>query len=230
MEKITLKAEKRDVFGKKTNKLRRENYIPAVLYGKGTKSVSLQIDAKSFEKIYKKAGSTTLIDLDIDGKNQKVLITDIQYHPVKDNPIHADLYAIKMDQEITANIPLEFVGISPAVKDMEGNLITNFDEIEVECLPGDLVSKIDVDITVLKTFDDQIKVSDLVVPEKIKVLMDPEEVIAVVAEPRSEEELAELETSGADTEKESIEKMEAQAKEEKEAKEKEKQESEENKE
>jgi large subunit ribosomal protein L25 len=117
-----------------------------------------------------------------------------------------------MSEKITTAIPIEFIGESPAVKDLEGNLITSKDEIEVECLPGDLISEIKVDISALKTFDDMIHVKSLNLASTIEVLDDPEDIIAQVTPPRSEEELEQMETEAAtDQEKEQIEKIEAEA-------------------
>ncbi len=223
MEKITLKAKKREITGRKVKELRENGILPVVLYGKGKKSESLEIDLKKFSDVYKKAGTSSLIDIQIDDKAaDKVLIQDIQFHPITSQPIHADLYAIKMDEKITTEIPIKFIGVSPAVKDQEGSFIANYDEIEVECLPGDLVHEIVVDISRLKTFDDQIKASDLNIPEKIKPMIEADEVIALVNPPRSEEELEALEGTAADAEKEAVEKMEEEAQAEKDAKEAEK--------
>ncbi len=213
MEKITLKATTREITGKKVKNLREQGLVPAVMYGKDKNGQSLQIDAKEFMKVYDKAGSSALVDLIVDDKNAgKILIQDVQFNPVLDTPMHADLYTIKMDEEITTQIPIKFVGESAAVKDLEGNFIANYDEIEVECLPGDLISEITVDISSLKTFDDNIKIADLDIPSNIKVLDDAEQVVALVNPPRSEEELAEMESeAAADAEKAGIEKMEADA-------------------
>lgn len=228
MEKINLKGSLRKVFGKKVNQIRKDGFLPAVIYGKDTKPENIQFNLKEFEKTYQNAGSSTLVDLSIEDKNPvKVLIQDVQYDPVKDVPIHADLYAIKMDEKITTNIPVKFIGVSPAVKDLEGNFIANYDEIEVECLPGDLISEIEVDVSGLKTFEDNIKISDLKIPSNIKVLSEPDEVVALVNPPRSEEELKEMEEQSAtDTEKEAVEKMEEQAETEKAEKEAQKEEAE----
>jgi large subunit ribosomal protein L25 len=116
-----------------------------------------------------------------------------------------------MDEKIKTEIPLEFVGESEAVEQLDGSLVTNRDNVEVECLPADLVSEIQVNISELKTFEDSISVKDLAIPQGIEVLTDSEEVIAVVEPPRSEEELAELEESAAEEEKEAIEQMGAEA-------------------
>lgn len=214
MEKIILKAKKREVTGRQVKELRKKGLVPAVLYGKKNESTNIEFDLKTFDTVYKKAGTSSLIDLKVDEKPEiKVLVQDIQWDPISNQTIHADLYAIQMDEKITTEIPIKFTGVSPAVKDQEGNFISNYDDIEVECLPGDLIPEIVVDISSLKTFDDQIKVSDLNIPEKIKVLVEPDEVVALVNAPRSEEELEALEEeAAADTEKEVVEKMEEEAK------------------
>lgn len=224
MEKINLKATTREKLGKKVKEVREMGFVPAVLYGKDKKPHSIQVKLTDFNTAYEKAGTSSLIDLMVDDKEVgKVLVQDVQYDPVKDYPIHADFYAIKMDEEITTEIPLKFVGVSPAVKDLEGSFIANYDEIEVECLPANLIPEIVVDISGLKTFDDNIKIADLDIPSTIKVLDDAEQVVALVNAPRSEEELEAMEAeSAADAEKSGIEKMETEAEAEKAAKEAEK--------
>lgn len=116
-----------------------------------------------------------------------------------------------MDEKIKTEIPLEFIGVSDAVETLDGSFVTNRDSIEIECLPTDLVSEVTIDLSVLKTFEDQVTVKDLKLPSTIEVLTDLEEVICFVEEPRSEEELAELEeTSAAEQEAEAIEQMTAE--------------------
>lgn len=212
METINLKAAVRAETGRAAKKLKVDKKIPAVLYGRGAENMNLSFDKQEFNKIYKEAGSSTIVTLQIEGQAPiKSLILEVQYNPVTDEIIHADLYKVNMKEEIHTEIPLEFVGEAPAVKDLEGNLITSKDAIEVKCLPDKLVSEIQVDISVLKTFEDSIKVGDLSIPEGIEVLADPEETVAMVSEPRSEEELEEMEAPAADAEKAAIENMEAEA-------------------
>jgi len=211
-KKYTLKAESRELAGKKVKKLRESGRIPAVIYGHGIKSESLSLDKSDFDKIYSEAGSASLIDLEIEQKAAiKVLSKEPQLDPVTGEPQHVDFYKVRMDEKIKTEIPLEFIGESDAVTQLDGSLVTNRDNIEVECLPADLIPNIEVDITSLKSFEDSICVKDLKVPSNIEIITDPEEVIASVEEPRSEEELAELEESAADEEKEAIEQMEAAA-------------------
>ncbi len=191
MEKIELKVTSRQVTGKKVKKSRAKGIIPAVVYGHGVeKPENIFVDLKEFRKVYEEAGTSALVDLTIDDKKPiKVLLTEPQVHYLTGTPVHVDMRAIKMSEKLETAIPLTFVGEAPAVEELEGNLITNKDEINVRCLPGDLISEIEVDIAVLKTFDDQVKISDLNIPSTIEVLDDEEEVIATVAAPISEEEL-----------------------------------------
>lgn len=193
MEKIELKVKTRQAVGKELNKLRQEGFVPAVLYGHNTKNQNIQVSARELAKIYSQAGESTLIDLTIDDKAPtKVLIQDTQRDPVKDSFVHVDFYQVNMTEKITTEIELNFIGESKAVKELGGVLVKNTNSIEVKCLPGDLVSKIDVDISVLETFDDAIHVKDLDVSDKIKVLTDIEEIVATVMPPRTAEELEKL--------------------------------------
>jgi large subunit ribosomal protein L25 len=213
VEEFHLKTKIRDITGKKVKRLRSQGLIPAVLYGHGIKPENLAVAKNDLKKIFAEAGTSSLITLETEGKAPvKVLAHEPQFNQVSDEPIHIDFYKVRMDEKIKTEIPLEFVGESEAVKQLDGSLVTNRDNIEIECLPTDLIPSIEVDISTLKTFEDQISVKDIKVPEKIEVLTDKDEVIAFVEPPRSEEELAELETpTAAEEEKEAIEQMEAEA-------------------
>ncbi len=207
-KKISLDAKTRLVIGKKVKSLRENGVIPAVLYGHNTKPQSLEIKTTDFNKAYDEAGTSTLVDLKIDdGKSTKVLTHEPQVHPVTGETMHVDFYSVRMDEKLQTEIPLEFIGESDAVKNEDGTLITNRDNIEIECLPSDLIPHYDIDISALKTFDDQITVADIKLPSTIEILTDPEEVIAFVEPPRSDEELAELEESAAEEEKEAIDQI-----------------------
>lgn len=222
MEKITLKATTRDLLGKKVKLLREKEQLPAILYGRKFQPLPLSLNKQEFIKISQKAGEATIIDVQVPQKESyKALIRDIQKEPVTDEIIHVDLYKVDMTQEIETEIPLHFVSTSPAVEEQEGNFITNKDSIKVECLPDNLVSEIEVDISILKTFEDLIHVKDLNIPEGIKVLEDAEDIVAQVTPPLSEEELKAMEEEAtASTEKAQIETMEAAAEKEKAEKEK----------
>ncbi len=185
---LSLKAFTRDLTGKKVQKLREKGKVPAVVYGPGEKNINLAVDYVDFEKIYEQAGESTLVNLEIGEEKIPVLIHQVSYHPLTDKVEHIDFYRVKYGQKLTAAVELNFVGVSKAVKELGGILVTNIEEIEIECLPKDLVSEIDVDLSKLETFEDVIFVKDLPIPEGIKVLTDPEEVVASVASSRMEEE------------------------------------------
>ena len=192
----TLEAQSRTVAGKQVKQLRTQGILPAVLYGHDQKNLSLSLDAHSFEKLYNQVGSTTLLQLSVDGKAiGKVLVHDIQVHPVRRMITHADLYLVNLKEKLTTEVPLSFVGVADAVDILGGTFIATKDFVEIECLPDDLVQEIEVDITSLKTFDDALHVSDLVAPKGIVILDDADQVLASVSTPRSEDELADLDAA-----------------------------------
>lgn len=178
----------------KPGETRRQGFIPGIIYGDDFKNQSIALEKNSFMRLYKEAGTSNLIDLSVgEEKPIKTLIQDIQLDPLHSGILHVDFFKVNMKEKIHAEIPLKFVGDSKAVIEMEGTLITPKNEIEVECLPADLIPELEVDISVLDDFEKDIRISDLKVPEGIEIENDPEEVVAHVEEPRSDEELAELE-------------------------------------
>lgn len=162
--------------------------IPGVLYGKGVENKSLKIKKVEFEKAFSDAGESNLISLDLGTGAVKVLVKDIQRDVLKHTFTHVDFYQVNMKEKITAEIPLHFIGESKAIKELGGVLIKDMDHLEVECLPGDLADHIDVDISVLKTFDDAIRINDLVLPKGIMATSHTNEMIAAVREPKVEAE------------------------------------------
>ncbi len=188
----TLTAKTREIVGRKTRGLRAEGEIPAVVYGAMEKAQSITVNAKAFIKLYKDAGESTIIDLDVDGKIVHVLIQDFQLDPIRSDLIHADFRAVDMNKEIEAEIKLRFIGESLAVKALGGTLVEAMDVVRVSCLPKFLVSHIDIDISKLTTFEDSIRVKDLPVMEGVEILEDANNTIVLVQAPRSEEELAAL--------------------------------------
>jgi large subunit ribosomal protein L25 len=195
MEKIRLESKTRTEKGRKTTKGRKQGQVPAVVYGKGIAAQSLWVSALDLSRLLKKSGESVIIDLLIDGKNgRNVLINELQREAVSGKYQHVDFYQVNMAEKIEAGVPLEFTGESEAIKALGGILVRSIDEVEVECLPADLPSHIEVDISVIKTFDDHILIKDLKISDKVKIKLDPETVVALVTPPRSEEELSQLET------------------------------------
>lgn len=190
MDTVKLVAKIRDVFGKKTNKGKKEGLIPAVIYGKGIKSESLWVNYLDFERLLKKSGESTMISLGI-GENQErnVIIYETQKDPISGRFMHIDFFQVRMDEEIETEVELNYIGEAPAVKEMGGILVKNIDEVTVKCLPADLPSEIKVDISGLKTFEDHICIKDLNISPKVKIDIDEETVVALVSPPRSTEEL-----------------------------------------
>lgn len=191
---LFLKAEKRNILGRKTKRLWKNNLIPAVVYGHDIKTQPISVPYLDFQKIYQAVGETGLINLIIDNaKPIQVLVHDVQYHPLTGKFHHIDFYRVKTGEKITLEIGLKFVGTAPAVKELGGIFFSPLNKLKVECLPQDLVHEIEVDISKLATFDDVIRVKDLVVPEGLKILESPDEVVCLVKAPRTEEELKSLE-------------------------------------
>jgi len=184
---MELNVQKREIFGKKVNSLRRENLIPAELYGHGLENIHLSVPAKEFSKLFKEAGESTIINLNLENKKLPVLIHEVSVDPLSDKIIHIDFYQVKMDEKIITSVPLEFIGEAPAVKEKEGILIKAVQEIEVEALPSDLPHNIEVDISQLSDIGMSIHVKDLKIDKKVKVLADLETVVATVTEPAKEE-------------------------------------------
>ncbi|MEX0650335.1 MAG: 50S ribosomal protein L25 [Candidatus Andersenbacteria bacterium] len=184
--RYNLAAEIRD---KKASSIRRKGFIPAVLYGHDLDSMSVQVEEKEFSRVFNQTGSTSLVMVTINSTEHPVLIREVQYHPLKNKALHIDFYQVRMDEEITAEVPLTFVGESAAVKDLGGVFVRNMDSIEVEALPQNLPHDIEVDISSLNTFEDIIHVRDLKLPEGVKTLQEIEEVVALVQEPKTQEQI-----------------------------------------
>lgn len=205
---LILEAKLRELRGKHTKQLRQKGLLPAVLYGKGKDTLSLQVSARDFKRVFHQAGESTLINLKIAGQgDKKVLVHDVAKHFMKDVPIHVDFYEVDLARKIRTKVPIHFKGTAPAVKELGGVLVKNLNELEVEALPQDLPPFLEVDIENLKSFNELMRISDLKISEKIKLMGHPEDVIVKVQAPRSEEELKELEKPAAEAEKVAIETM-----------------------
>lgn len=163
--------------------------IPAVCYGKGLKERSFMMDYQVFRKVFRQAGENTILELDVDGKEKlNVLVHDIQQDPVSEKIIHVDFINVKMDEVIRTKIPVVVVGVAPAIKELGGILMHRLDEIEVKCLPKDLVHNIEVDVSSLVDFRTSIRVKDLIIPAGITVMSGQDEVVATVVAPTKIEE------------------------------------------
>lgn len=187
---MQIAAKKRSVLGKKVHTVRQAGLIPAVLYGNGIENQNLEMPYVAFEKLYKAAGESTLVDLVIeDASPVKVLVTGVSYEPVKQSIAHVDFKQINMKEKITVPVDINLIGEAPIIKAEGGSLVTNFDQIEIRCLPTDLIHSIEVDISGLNTYDDVITVADLKIPANIEIAdHDMEDVVVMVAAAEVEEE------------------------------------------
>ncbi|OHA63770.1 MAG: hypothetical protein A3J68_02150 [Candidatus Wildermuthbacteria bacterium RIFCSPHIGHO2_02_FULL_48_16] len=176
----------------KVDALRAQGKIPAVLYGPGKDAVSLILDKKEFEKVFKEAGESTLVILRFDKEELPVLIHDIQRDPVSSNILHTDLYQPPLDKKIALKVPLVFEGVPLAVRDLAGTLIKNIQEVEVRALPRDLPHEISVNVENLATFEARILLKDLLSDNpNVEILGHEDEIVAQVVPPEKvEEELA----------------------------------------
>lgn len=216
----TLTAQPRQALGKSAQKVREGGSIPAVVYGPKIGSHAISVNAADFEKMYREVGETTLITLKIEGDDKGdsgiVLIRDPRVHPVSRAFTHVDFYQLPLDKPIEISVRVEFEGEAPAVKELGGTLVQNIHEITVKALPQNLIHEITVDVSGLKTFEDAITVADLVVPEGIEILAEPEASVAFVEEIKEEvdEEIVNEGDAIADIKTEGEEKREEEASEE----------------
>ena len=194
---MLIKANKRDLTGKKVKQLRREKKLPAVLYGPNRASTNITIDPLEFNRLFKDVGYSKLFDLDLDGDKVKVLVKDLQKDILSDSTIHVDLYQVNMKKEITAEIPLHFTGESFAVKNNLGLLVTPLQSIDVTCLPGDLPAFLEVSIDQLNEIGDSFTAGDIKLPEGVELANDvtPDSPVVYISAPQKaiEEEVVEEE-------------------------------------
>jgi large subunit ribosomal protein L25 len=185
----TLAAEHREVTGKAVSRLRKAGRLPAVVYGRGVESANVTVDAHEFELLRRHSGPNALVDLSVDGdKAQPVLINQVQVHPVHRRPLHADLFLVRMTEELTVDVPLQATGESFAVTQLGGTVLHPTETVKVRALPDHLPQSIEYSIESLVDFDTALHVRDLVIPSDVTLLTDGDEIIAKVQAPRVEVE------------------------------------------
>ena len=180
MKRHALKVEKRKVLGKKVHKLRREGLFPANIYGKGVKSVAVQVPYKDFEKVYKEAGETGIVDVDIAGEIRPSLIHNVQQDYYKHVLLHADFFQVNLKEKVKAMIKIVTLGEPKAVAEKLGLLMQTLSEVEVEALPTDLPEKVEINVEPLAVLDAQVIVGDIKVPAGVTILTDPTQVVAKI--------------------------------------------------
>jgi large subunit ribosomal protein L25 len=204
MKRYKLKVEKRKILGKKVSKLRKEGLLPANIYGKGVKSLSVQVPYKDFEKVYKEAGETGVVDVEIEGAVRPSLIHNIQQNYAEHKILHADFFQVNLKEKVKAMVKIIAIGEPKAVSEKLGLLMQTLNEVEIEALPTDLPDKIEVNIEPLAALNDQIIVGEIKAPAGVTILTDPTQVIAKIGELVSKEaqEQAAAEAAAAEAAKE----------------------------
>lgn len=189
MEQIELKVMPRTVKGKQVSALRRSGVVPAVLYGRRAEPVSLQANDRELMRVLMQAGSSRLVQLNIEGarESRMALVREVQREPIKGTVLHVDFYSVSMTEKITVEVPIRYEGTSPAAVRNEGVLTYGNDAIEIECLPGDLIDAVVVDLSNLLKVGDVVRVGDLKVSDKVKILSNPDDLVVRVTHLAAEE-------------------------------------------
>lgn len=188
---LELTLDAREAQGKANKRLRRDGIVPGVVYGKGQDSTPVQVDAKTFETLYRAAGKTAVVKFRLPGQSRATsgLIKNVQRHPLNGSPIHVDYFLVNLKQEMEVDVPLTFVGEAPIVEETGGTLLHNLSTIHVKALPNDIPQQVEVNVSVLTSLDVSIHVRDLSLNrDLVTVLSDPDAVVATVVPPRIEVE------------------------------------------
>ena len=188
MDKVVLKSQDRKVTGRKVKNLRKVGLLPGVIYGKDIKSIPVAVEFREFEKVYEKAGETSIVELVLGSSKKPVLIHNVQRNPVTDQPVHADFLQVNLKVEVNATVPIEVIGESPAQKSGIGTIVLQLGEIEVRALPLNLPDKFIVDVSLLEEVDQAILVKDLKYDRtKVEVKTEPNQIVVKVEPPQKEE-------------------------------------------
>lgn len=187
-DKIQILVEKRNIFGKKVKRLRKEGLLPANIFGQEVKSQSVQLPIKDFARVFRKAGESQIIFLKIKGKEEEfpALIQNVQTHPVTGEFLHVDFRFVNLKKKIKTEVPIKFVGESEAIKQNKGVLLTLTETLEIEALPAAIPKKIEIDISSLKELNDEIKVKDVKTNGEYLIIEPPEKVIVRITAHKEE--------------------------------------------
>lgn len=209
MEKVVIKATRRSVTGKQVRALRRTGVLPAIIYGYNVEPVNISLNAHDATRTLDHITASSLVTIDLDGKEFPTLVRERQRNPVKSVYVHVDFQVVSMTEKIRAKVAIHLTGLSPAVKDFSAILVTGYSELEVEAFPQDLPERIMVDISGLLKIGDGIHVRDIVVSDKVKILDNASEMIVLATAPKAEvveEVVAPVTDAVAGTEPEVLEK------------------------
>jgi large subunit ribosomal protein L25 len=187
---LELTLDARTASGKENKRLRREGVLPGVVFGKGSESVPVQLDAKAFEGLYRSAGRTGVVKLSVPGAKgtKSAMIKGVQRNPLSGKALHVDFFLVDLTQEMQSEVPLNFVGVAPAIELTNGTLMTPLDHLKVRALPSDIPHEIEVDLSSLVDLEATLHVRDVILPnDKVTILNEPEELLARVLPQRGEE-------------------------------------------
>ncbi len=194
---MELKVQKREVLGRQVSGLRKKGFIPAELYGKGVTNLHLVVPAKDFKKVFKQAGESTIINIEFEGKKYPSLVHDLSYDRLSNEIASIDFYKVNMAEKIKVKVPMEFVGIAPAIKEKSGILVKALHEIEIESLPIDIPHDIKVNLVKLVDIGQSIYIKDLDIPKNVKIFVGPDTVVATITAQMTEEEELAMQQAGA---------------------------------
>jgi large subunit ribosomal protein L25 len=205
MDKIVVKASRREVIGKKVKQLRREGKLPAVIYGKHIAPLPVMMDLRETSKLLRDVGRSSVLTIDVDGEEFSALLRDLQRNVFSGEYLHIDFLAISLTEKVRTQVGIVLEGESAAIKDFGAVLITGLERLEIECLPSDLPERITVDVSSITNIGDGIYVKDLVIPDGVEVHEDPEDMIVVATASTMEEEEEEIEEQLAEEEEVEVE-------------------------
>ncbi len=188
MEKIVLKATKRNVTGKQVKALRRAGQLPAVIYGRHVEPIAISLEAHTANLVFSKLTSSTLVTVDVEGKEYSALVREKQRNYIKGNLTHIDLLALDLTEKIRTKVQLVFTGVATAVKDFSAVLVHRMEALEVECLPTELPERIAVDISPIKEIGNSVRVHDIPLPANVVMLEDADEIVIIATLAKEEKE------------------------------------------
>jgi len=188
MEKIVLKAVRRNVVGKQVKALRRAGQLPAVIYGRHVEPIVISLEAHTANLVFSKLTSSTLVTIDVEGKQYAALVREKQRNYIKGNLTHVDFLALDLTEKIRTKVQLVFTGVASAVKDFSAVLVHRMEALEVECLPTDLPERISVDISPIKEIGNSVRVRDIPMPQNVIVMEDTDEIVIIATLAKEEKE------------------------------------------
>lgn len=179
MDKVSLDAQVRTQTGKKVKTLRKEGFIPAIIYGREIETLPISLEKRVTTLLFNKISGSTILTINVDGKEHATLVREVQRDYLKNEILHVDLQAVSLKEKLRTHVSLTLVGKAPVLENFEALIVSGIDQIEVECLPQDLVDTIEVDISQMAEIGDAIYVKDLPKLPNVEVLTDLEELVAV---------------------------------------------------